>query len=119
MGRGTQTRDARGRLRMPAILAERPALGAALLLALLVLVYLWPVLLGGKVFSPDAVLYKLPPWQPFQPHDVASFENYLLADVPLVVRPWHELMRQLLHAGTLPAWDPHVLTGIPFISNPQ
>jgi hypothetical protein len=119
MGRGTQTRRARGRLRAPAILAEHPTLAAALLLALLVLAYLWPVLLGEKVFSPDAVLYKLTPWQPYRPPDVGSWENYLLADVPLVVRPWHELMRQLLHDGVLPAWNPHVLTGISFLANPQ
>lgn len=119
MGRGTQTRGARGGLRMPAVLVEHPTLGAALLLALLVLVYMWPVLLGGKVFSPDAVLYKLTPWQPYRPADVASYENYLLADVPLVVRPWHELMRQLLHDGVLPAWNPHVLAGVSFLANPQ
>jgi len=72
MGRGTQTRP-RGRIRMPSALAAHPTLSAALLLALVVLVYLWPVLLGGRVFSPDAVLYKLPPWQPYQPADVAIF----------------------------------------------
>ena len=119
MGRGTQTRGARGRARMPAVLVEHPALGAALLIALLVLVYMWPALLGGKVFSPDAVLYKLAPWQPYRPADVASYENYLLADVPLVVRPWHELMRRLLHDGVLPAWNPHVLAGVSFLANPQ
>jgi hypothetical protein len=92
---------------------------AALLLALPVLLYLWPVLLGGKVFSPDAVLYKLAPWQGLQPADVASYENYLLADVPIVLRPWRELARSLLHDGVLPLWNPHALTGVPFISNPQ
>jgi hypothetical protein len=106
-------------MRVPAALAAHPTLSAALLFALLVLIYLWPVLLGGRVLSPDAVLYKLPPWQPYQPHDVASYENYLLADVPLVLRPWRELVRQLLHAGTFPAWDSHTLTGVPLFSNPQ
>jgi hypothetical protein len=126
MGRGTQTRGARGapparseRMRVPATLSAHPTLAAALLIALLVLAYRWPALVGGKVFSPDAVLYKLAPWQPYLPADVASYENYLLADVPLVVRPWHELMRRLLHDGVLPAWNSHVLTGIPFIANPQ
>ena len=119
MGRGTQTRDTRVRVQLPRALAARPTLGAALLLALLVLAYLWPVLFGGKVFSPDAVLYKLAPWQPYAPADVASYENYLLADVPLVVRPWHELVRHLLHDGVLPAWNPHVLTGVSLLANPQ
>lgn len=119
MGRGTQTRAARGRMRLPAPLAEHPTLSAALLLALPVLVYLWPVLLGGKAFSPDAVLYKLAPWQGLQPPDVASYENYLLADVPIVLRPWRELVRSMLRDGVLPLWNPHALTGVPLVSNPQ
>jgi hypothetical protein len=134
MGRGTQPRpgaaraaarracgctSAARRARLPRALVAHPTLSAALLFALLVLVYLWPVVLGGKVFSPDAVLYKLPPWQPYRPHDVASFENYLLADVPLVLRPWRELVRQLLRDGILPAWSSHALTGVPLLSNPQ
>src|SRR6185436_9895783 len=45
--------------------------------------------------------------------------NYLLADVPFEMRPWRELVRRLLHEGTLPAWNPHALTGVPLISNPQ
>jgi hypothetical protein len=120
-GRAEQRASARAppRWQPPRALADHPHLTAAGLLALLVLALLWPALLGGKVLSPAAVLYKLAPWQPYRPHDVASFENYLLADVPLVTVPWHELARQLLHAGTLPAWNPHVLTGVPFFSNPQ
>jgi len=98
---------------------RRGSVAAALLLALPVLVYLWPVLVGGKVFSPDAVLYKLAPWQSLRPASTASYENYLLADVPIVLRPWRELVRSLLHDGVLPLWNPHALTGVPLIGNPQ
>jgi hypothetical protein len=119
MGWGTQTREARGRRRLSAPLAGHPTLGAALLLALPVVIYLWPALLGGKVFSPDAVLYKLTPWRGLQPANVASYENYLLADVPIVLRPWRELVRAMLHDGVLPLWNPHALTGVPLIGNPQ
>jgi hypothetical protein len=120
--RAPPPRTRRAPLRLPPLpraLTAHPDRTAAGLFALLVLVYLWPVLLGGKVFSPAAVLYKLPPWRPYQPHDVASYENYLLADVPLVMEPWRAFARAMLHAGTLPAWNPHVLTGVPFFSNPQ
>lgn len=105
--------------RMLRALAARPTLAAALLFALLVVVYLWPVLSGEKVFAADAVLYKVAPWQPYRPADLASFENYLLADVPFEMHPWRELVRQLLHDGVLPAWNPHALTGVPLLSNPQ
>ena len=36
-----------------------------------------------------------------------------------MVRPWHELRRELLRSGTFPAWNPHALTGIPLFANPQ
>jgi hypothetical protein len=100
-------------------LAARPALAAALLLALLVLVYLWPALVGGDVLSPIAVLYKLPPWQPYRPADVASFENYLLADVPLAIYPWREFAREAIRSGHLPLWNPRILAGVPFYTNSQ
>lgn len=100
-------------------LAGHPHLSAALLLALPVLVYLWPVLLGGEVFSATASMYKLAPWQPYRPADILSYENYLLADVPLAIYPWREYARELIHAGTFPAWNPHILSGVPFFSNPQ
>jgi len=118
MGRGTQMR-ASTRVRLPRTLVEHPTLSAALLFGLLVLVYLWPALVGGKVFSPDAVIYKLVPWQPYRPRDVLSYENYLLADVPLIAHPWHLLTRQLLRAGTFAGWNPYVQTGLPFGSSPQ
>jgi hypothetical protein len=92
---------------------------AALLFALLVLIALWPALVGGKILSPISVLYRVAPWQAYRPPGSASFENYLLADVPLTTFPWREFTRTLIRAGTLPAWNPHILTGVPFASNPE
>jgi hypothetical protein len=100
-------------------LFAHPTLSAALLLALPVLVELWPVLVGGDVFSATAVLYKVPPWEPYRPAGLASFENYLLADHPFAVLPWREFARDALRAGELPWWNPHILSGVPFFTNPQ
>ncbi|MFL5816062.1 MAG: YfhO family protein [Conexibacter sp.] len=130
MGRGTQPqrsaqaaaradRGAHGRARVPTLLRQHPTLAAAALFALVVLAYLWPALLGGKVLSADATLYGLSPWHVYSPANLADFRNVLLGDVPVVVRPWHMLVRELLHAGVLPLWNPHVLTGIPLFQNPQ
>jgi hypothetical protein len=130
MGRGTQPRRAaqaaartargtHGGARVAAFLTRHPTLGATAVFALLVLAYLWPALLGGKLLSADASLYSLTPWHAYASTSVAAFQNTLLGDVPVVVRPWHMLVRELLHAGVLPAWDPHVLTGIPLFQNPQ
>jgi hypothetical protein len=84
-----------------------------------VFAYLWPVLVGGQVLSPNAVLYLSSPWRAFAPSDLHQHLNTLLVDLPLVDYPWRLLARRLLHEGTFPAWNPYVLSGIPFYSNPQ
>ena len=100
-------------------LSRRPTWIAAGFFALLAFASLWPALIGVKVLSGDAVLYGSAPWSPFTPTGVAGFRNAMLTDVPLVVRPWHQLVRELLRDGVLPLWNPHVLSGIPLFQNPQ
>src|SRR6185503_19016123 len=103
MGRGTQTAPA-VRVALPRRLAAHPTWAAAGLFALLLLAYLWPALLGLKALSADGVLYSFAPWHAHSPEAVAAFRNTMLTDVPLVVRPWHQLVRLLLHEGALPLW---------------
>src|SRR5215213_9072184 len=120
-------RDARGgalahRLRSSAplrYLVAHPSLSAALLLGLFVLVYLWPALVQGELLSPTSFLYGTTPYTPFIPDDMAQWSNGLLSDVPTADYPWRFLIREMLHSGTFPAWNPHVLGGIPLYSNPQ
>lgn len=92
---------------------------AAGLFALLVLAYLWPVLVGGKVLLPTALMYQFAPWAGSTPPDVLAYANGALGDVPISYYPWQVLARDLLHAGTLPAWNPYALAGTPFFANPE
>ncbi|HKG38287.1 MAG TPA: YfhO family protein [Conexibacter sp.] len=92
---------------------------ATLALAAVVLAYLWPVLVGGKILSPLAILYSSTPWRGFAPPDVHNYLNTLLVDLPLVDYPWRVLARSFIHEGTFPAWNPYALGGIPFYSNTQ
>ncbi len=105
--------------RLARTLSAHPHRAAAALLALLVLVYLWPALVGGNVLAPFALLYEAPPWTQLKPHDLASYYNPQLLDVTLSYYPWDVLARQLLHSGTFPAWNPHALAGTPFFANPE
>ncbi len=100
-------------------LAARPALSAALLLGLLVLVYLWPALVQGELLSPIAMLYGSTPWTPFMPDDIGGYLNPLLSDVPTADYPWRWLIREMLHEGAFPAWNPYVFGGIPLWANAQ
>jgi len=113
MARGSRRRGA-----VHALLAH-PNATAALLFALLVLAYLWPALLGLRILSPLAALYEFTPWAPAAPPDVHGYLNPQLIDVPLAIYPWRELARGLLHAGTLPAWNPYAFAGVPLLANPQ
>ena len=92
---------------------------AAGLLALLVLVYLWPALVGGGLLAPIAVMYQVAPWQSLAPADLSQYLNPGLTDVPLSYYPWDVLARELIHAGTFPAWNPYALAGTPFFANPE
>lgn len=125
MARGSQaTQPARARPSRRATaparyLAAHPAVAAALLFGLLVLVYLWPALVEGELLSPTSVLYGMTPWRPFIPADIGGYLNSLLSDVPTADYPWRFLIREYLREGAFPAWNPYVLTGIPLWSNPQ
>ena len=121
-GRGTRAAALVGRLTESAParhLAARPALSAALLFGLLVLVYLWPALVRGEFLSPISMLYGSVPWTSFIPDDVGDYLNALLADVPTADYPWRWLIRTMLHEGAFPSWNPYVFGGIPLWSNAQ
>jgi hypothetical protein len=96
-----------------------PHLTAAAAVGLVVLAYLWPVLVGGKILSPVALLYGLPPWAGgSKPSDLHSYFNFDLVDVPLAIYPWRLLVRDLLHAGVFPAWNSQAFAGTPLYTNP-
>lgn len=90
---------------------------AAALFALLVLVYLWPALVGGGVLSPAALLYGFAPWNSMEPPGGLAHLNVILSDVPTSYYPWDALARDLLHDGTFPAWNPYAYGGTPFFAN--
>jgi hypothetical protein len=98
-------------------LAARPNLTAAGLIGLLVLVHLWPALVGAGIFAPTALLYAGSPWRAMASPELLRYVNNELGDVPISYYPWGVLAREFIHAGTFPAWNPHALTGTPLWAN--
>jgi hypothetical protein len=90
---------------------------AAGLFALFVLAYLWPVLLGGKTLAPTSTLYSVAPWRALA--GAPGAVNHQLEDVVDLYFPWDVLARQLIRAGTFPAWNPHAFGGTPLFANFQ
>jgi hypothetical protein len=100
-------------------LAAHQHLTAAGLLALLVLAYLWPVLVGGDILAPTANLFRAPPWLAgATPRELAYFQPQL-ADVVGTYYPWAVLVRRLIHSATFPAWNPYAFAGTPLFANSQ
>ncbi len=72
---------------------------AAVLLALVVVGYLWPALMGGQTLSPAALLYNGAPWKTARPPDVSSYLNSSLSDVPTQFYPWLSFARDAIRSG--------------------
>jgi hypothetical protein len=98
-------------------LVEHEHRTAAGLLALLVLVFLWPALIEGHLLVPSAMQFEAVPWRGHGPAGFKDYVNLELGDVPASFYPWNVLARELLHSGTFPAWNPHAFAGTPFFAN--
>ncbi|HKG03460.1 MAG TPA: hypothetical protein VKB03_09775 [Conexibacter sp.] len=106
-----------GDSRVVRALIAHPHLTAAGSIALVVLVYLWPALIGGGVLAPTALLSAGAPWRAGASPELLRYVNNELGDVPITYYPWNALARQFIHAGTFPAWNPHALAGTPLFAN--
>ncbi len=85
---------------------------------LLVLLFVAPALMPGKVLMPlDIVTELWPPWQ--QPQQSAEVHNMLISDVVNYIYPVKTFAADALRDGTFPLWNPHTLTGYPFTYNTQ
>jgi len=89
------------------------------LLALLV-IFFWPVILGGKTLLPFDNLFTAQPWQTF----AAQFgidvpHNELLSDLVLENYVWKRFIVQALKSRQLPLWNPYILSGQPFLAAGQ
>jgi hypothetical protein len=97
----------------------REHIWATALLGGFVLVYLWPALIQGRVLSDDSFLYLLSPWNVNTPPGLSHFMNPLLSDAAQYLYPWDVYVRHAVRGGTLPTWNPFVLSGTPFYTNSQ
>lgn len=98
-----------------------PDLRILLLLALPPLLLFWQQTLGGRTLIPADNLYQYEPWAssrgevgvPDVPH------NLLVSDLVLQNYHWKQFLRDNLEAGEAPLWNPHQLSGTPFLAAGQ
>ena len=99
---------------------HRADLGACSLLFLLPFVWLLPVLLvawTGLSVVPYDTLALQELWHPFLSDTIPH--NAALGDVLLQNHAWRHLLRTYVAEGTIPLWNPHGLTGTPFLAGGQ
>ncbi len=91
---------------------------AVVLLLVIVLLFLGPGLLPGKILLPlDIVIHVWPPWQ--QPNQPIPPQNLVLGDPVNYIFPVKEFAAASLRQGEFPLWNPYTLGGYPFTYNTQ
>jgi len=93
---------------------------AALLLAVLLVIFFWPAILAGRALLPTDLIFQLDPlWQPLAPEGFAFPGNQLLSDQVYQFYPWKRYAMLSLAAGRVPLWNPFINGGQPFLANGQ
>ncbi|HEX6653107.1 MAG TPA: YfhO family protein [Thermoleophilaceae bacterium] len=99
-------------------LAGRPVLSAALIYAVLSLVFVGQGLLPGRTLSSSDMLWSTAPWTDSAPSGVRwGGANFETADAVTVFQPFFQYVRDAL--PHIPLWNPHIMAGRPFVANAQ
>ena len=98
-------------------LRSRPVFGAALLYALLALVFVSPALVPGRVMSHSQLLWFAPPWSSERPASVETAGNLEVGDAPSVLYPLQREVKERLPYPAL--WNPYIQGGRPLLADAQ
>lgn len=89
------------------------------LLALLI-IFFWPVILGGRTLLPLDNLFTDQPWKAFAAQfGIRIPHNELLSDLILQNYVWKSFIIEALKSRQLPLWNPYILAGQPFLAAGQ
>ena len=102
---------------MRARIARHPVPFAALLYALLALAFVSPALMPGKVLSNSDSYWFQSPWVEVKPADWERPANPEIDDIPSQMHPFLQYTRERL--PDIPLWNPHIVSGRPFLANAQ
>ena len=98
--------------------AVRPTLAAAVIYALLSLIFVGQGLLPGRTLSSSDFLWSTIPWDNSRPPDVAPLgSNFEAADATVAGQPFFQYSRDAF--PDFPLWNPHIMAGRPFHANAQ
>lgn len=73
----------------------------------------------GKVPFPAQKVTDFPPWESVPTTITAPANPAEYGDIVTLFYPWRHFLASALHDGELPLWNPHILSGTPFLGNTQ
>lgn len=98
--------------------SHKETASAALILALLVGLFLFPVLAGGRVWLPTRLLFWMYPYRAFAAETPPPW-NPLMWDGTAQFGVWRLYTASMWREGWLPLWNPHQGMGYPLYANSQ
>ena len=115
---GSRARESAWRHRAWSWWSARPTLAAAVIYALLSLVFVGQGLLPGRTLSSSDYLWSVAPWASSRPPEVAPLgSNFEPQDAVVVFQPFFEYSKAAF--PDVPLWNPHIMAGRPFLANSQ
>jgi hypothetical protein len=94
-------------------------LAAVGLIALLVLILLWPVTFGGKLLLPADMLMVMQPWKAHAQELGFQRVHTPFLDAIQQHYPWRKFAAEQMKQGIIPLWNPYMFCGAPFVANNQ
>ncbi len=102
---------------MRSFVTRRPNVAAAVLFAVLAIVFVGQGLLPGRTLSNSDTFWFYPPFKANHPAALAHSANPEIDDAPALMQPFVRYTKASL--PHIPLWDPHIMTGRPFLANAQ
>src|ERR1044071_9944708 len=90
------------------------SLSAALILTAIV----YAPMFTGKIPFPADFIFDFPPFAPYAPHEGLQ-PHTNIGDLVTSFYPYRTLAARAVREGTLPLWNPYMLSGAPFLANSQ
>ena len=87
--------------------------------AVLACIMLRPVIFGGRVLLPGAMLEKMSPWETSASKADEVHWDPLIWDSIAYFYPSRALLGRAVRSGEIPFWNPHQMCGTPFLADYQ
>ncbi len=100
---------------------HKPDFAILVLLFILPLVLFWQQTIGGRTLLPTENLYQYEPFATYREVVKAPDVPYnaLLSDLVLENLQWKSFIRESITNASIPLWNPHQFSGIPFLAAGQ